>query len=79
MLFANALTERDVVASVESSKNNVLNVELVETCNLYVDAPADAFQLNVNVVGWSTAPLAGDANVGAAGAAGIVVKLHEPE
>ena len=50
MLFPNALTERDVVASVESSKNNVLNVELVETCNLYVDAPVDAFQLNVNVV-----------------------------
>ena len=76
MLFDNPLTDREVTASVESSTTSGENVELVETCNLYVDAPEDAFQLNINVVGWPVAPLAGDASVGADGTAGMVVKFH---
>jgi hypothetical protein len=51
VLAARPLTTRVVVVNVASSRTSVLNVELVETCNLYVAAPSEAFQETVTLVG----------------------------
>ena len=55
------------------------NVELVETCTRYTVAPLEAFQLKVGLVEISVAPFAGEASVGAPGAATTVVKLLPTE
>ncbi len=77
--FVSGPTDCDVPVSVESSTTVVANEELVETCRRYVEAPVTAFHESVNVVGWFVAPFAGVASVGAAGAAGTVVKLENAE
>ena len=79
MLFDNPLTTLEVDVSVESSTIVVENVELVETCILYVEAPVDAFHVNVNDVDWFVAPVAGVASTGADGAAEVVPKLQTVE
>jgi len=52
---------------------------LVETCSRYDAAPVEALQLKAGFVGTPVAAFDGEASVGAAGAATIVVKLHELE
>lgn len=69
---------RDVPDMVESLYTVVANVLLVETCNRYVLAPIEAFQLSVGFKGWFAAKLAGATNTGVNGAA-LVVKLHTVE
>jgi hypothetical protein len=56
----------------------VPNVELVETCTRYDEAPADAAHDIVVVVGWFVAPLTGNEGTGAGGGATTVVKFHGP-
>ena len=57
----------------------VPKTEPVETWSRYVLAPADAFQLNVTVVGCVVAPSGGERSVGMGGGAEIVAKPHAPD
>jgi hypothetical protein len=54
----------------------VANAALVETCIRYDVALFAAFQLNAGVVETPAVVLVGEINVGIAGAATTVVKLH---
>ena len=57
---------------VESSNTSDAKELPVATCKRYDVAPVGAIQLNVTVVDWFVAPLAGATSVGAVG---VVVKL----
>ena len=48
----------------------------VDTWTLYVAAPVTVLQLRISEVSWFVAPFEGEASIGAAGTAMIVVKLH---
>ena len=53
--------------------------EEIDICKRYDAAPAEALQLTVGFKGTPVALFDGEANAGTAGAATMVVKLHEPE
>ena len=58
----------------------VEKLELVETCNRYDVAPLEGFHIKMGSVETFVAPFAGEANLGAEGAAAaMVVKLHAVE
>ena len=61
---------------MESSTLTIVNAALVESWRWYDDAPVEAFQIKVSVVGLSVTPLAGEIRDGAKGTAGTVVKLR---
>jgi hypothetical protein len=63
------------VMPLESIKS-VEKLELVETCSRYDIALEDTFQFNVELVEIPDAPVTGEANIGIAGVAIIVVKLN---
>jgi hypothetical protein len=52
---------------------------VIDICKRYDAAPVDALQLKVGLIETAVAPFDGEAKVGAAGAATMVVKLHVPE
>jgi len=53
--------------------------EEIDICKRYDAAPVEALQLTVGLVDTPVALFDGEASTGAAGAATMVVKLHEPE
>ena len=71
--------DREVPLRAESSRTVAANDAEDDSCNLYVVAPEDAFQLKVKTTGTSDVPFDGDVSPGAEGGLGkdeVVVKLE---